>query len=241
MVLRFPCLGLLVVVLSAQSAFASFIANGDFSTSGVAPDTFAAWTTFSIYDPAEDGGGFAVFSENGMSGIQLEQLFMLPAGAQTISFEFKLGTVADTTGTSSPPDSFQATLYDLSFNSFFSTGGDPVSFPAFYSIDNTGPEFFDNTFVSTIDLAGGWRRVTLNVSTLMPQELLLEFLLNGGSDGQMTTVSLDNVSGTASVAVVPEPSSVWMFGSGVIAILFYGIHQVRRSRCVSNLGEYVRL
>lgn len=223
----------LCAALTARTAFGGFILNGDFSTPGTPPEPFADWTTFdpsSTFDRPADGGGFAVFTEAGAIGSsQLEQQFLLPPDAQTISFEFLLQSVTEGTPVGSPPvpDSFQATLYDLSFNPLLSAG-DPFFFPAFYSIDNIGtdPEFFDGTFVSVSDLSGGWRKVTLDVSTLASQELLLEFILNGGPDGRTTTVQLDNVAGVTPSAVVPEPSSLSMLGSGVLALL--ALYRTRR-------------
>ncbi len=177
------------------------LTNGDFSSPGISPDPFDAWTTTYGESPT-DGGGFALFSESQSSALtELEQTFNLPPSSSQLSFEFLLSS--DLTGSGSiPPDSFQATLYDSAFSPLLPTISDP-NFPAFYSIDATGQEYYNSTLVSVMDLANNWKRVTLNVSSLPSQDVLLEFLLNGSNDARTTTASLDNVSVTATP--VPEP------------------------------------
>jgi hypothetical protein len=61
--------------------------------------------------------------------------------------------------------------------------------------------------VSVTSLSDGWRRVTLDLSSLPSQGLLLDFSQFGFDDGLSSTVQLDNVL----VNVVPEPSllTVW--------------------------------
>jgi hypothetical protein len=177
----------------------SVLSNGDFSLPGVSPDPFAAWTTFFGAYPT-DGGGFALFSEStDFAQTELEQTFFLPAGSTQLSFEFLLSTEGQGAA-NVPPDSFQATLYDPSFDPF-PTPADPL-FPAFFSVDATGQQFYDSSFVTVAALGNGWTRVTLDITSLPSQDVLLEFLLNGGDDGRTTTASLDNVAVTSAV---PEP------------------------------------
>lgn len=158
----------LLAILAAPvgNGYGASLLNGDFSLAGTPPDPFANWTT-SFGDAPTNGGGFAVFAESGNSSlIQLEQAFTLPNGARTLSFEFSLTSVAG--GTSGgPPDSFQATLYDKNFNPFPTSTAPP--FPAFFSQDNTGQQFFKSNFVSITALSGGRQRVTLDLSTLSPE------------------------------------------------------------------------
>lgn len=200
----------------------SIIANGDFSTPGVAPDPFASWTTTYGNYPT-DGGGFALFSEGTLAQTELEQTFFLPAGTKTLSFDYAM----ESRGTGSagvPPDSFQATIYDLSFNPY-PTPADP-SFPGFFSVDATGQMFYDPAYVTLAALGNGWTRVTLDISLLPSQDVLLEFLLNGSDDGRTTTASVDNVVAGA----VPEPSHLLPFlasGLGWLAIR-------RRGRVLSS-------
>jgi len=163
-----------------------------------------------------DGGGFALFGESADSAqTQLQQTFLLPAGASTISFEFRLASAPDSTaGTSAIPDSFQVTLWDdATFSSSFAAVGPPL-LPTFYSADNTGREFYEPGFVSVTSLSDGWKRVTLDVSSLSPQSRILEFILNGSDDGQASTASLDNVQGDTVARVVPAPAGLILLASG---------------------------
>jgi hypothetical protein len=180
------------------------LTNGDFSTPGTPPDPFAAWTTTFGAAPT-NGGGFALFSEStSFSQTELEQTFHIAPGTGQLSFEFLLSTsLSGVPGV--PPDSFQATLYDAALNPF-PTPVNPA-LPAYFSIDATGQQFLNSSFVSITTLITGWKRVTLNVSSLPPQDATLEFILNGSNDRRTTTVSLDNVTVTTSAAV-PEPNHV---------------------------------
>ena len=124
----------------------------------------------------------------------------------------------------SVPDSFQATLFDNSAIPVELFPSNAPLFTAFYSIDNDGiTELFDTNFVTSLDIGGGFRRITLDVSSLGPQTLVLDFLLNGNGDGLDTHVLLDNVA-ISNVGVVPEPASilVWTVLSG---IAFRGQHK----------------
>jgi hypothetical protein len=203
------------------------VVNGDFSsTPGTGSDPFAAWSTTYGNLPT-DGGGFALFSEGISSQTELEQAFYLPANAWRLSFEFRLVSSDDPleqTGT--PPDSFQATLlYDSALQPF----PDPVDpgFAAFYSMDNTGQEFLQNGLVSVESLANSWKRVTLDVRTLAPRDVLLEFVLNGNIDGLATAASLDNVR-VYEAAAVPLPSVVWG-GSALLGLA--AVSRAIRHRC----------
>jgi len=207
----------IVIFLTSGNSQAGMILNGNFSTAGVSPEPYADWTTDnSSFDRPTDGGGYASFADAGFYGSsQLAQTFTLLPSALNLSFEFRLSTVTDSS-TGMIPDSFQATLFDGLLNTFFpSDPMNPSLFPAFYSIDNDGmTESYDSNFVTSLDLGGGYRRVTLDVSSLSPQSLTLDFLLNGLPDGLSTTVDLDNVTYELSDATaVPEPASIILWGS----------------------------
>jgi hypothetical protein len=88
-------------------------------------------------------------------------------------------------------------------------------FTSFYSVDNDGAtEFFDPLFVTSSDIGGGFKRITLDLSSLTAQNLSIDFLLNGSDDGFFTQVSLDNVM------AVPEPISilVWAAWGGILYV-----------------------
>jgi hypothetical protein len=210
-------LSMLIVAVSnvwSLTATAGII-NGDFSTTGTAPDPFAAWETFSsLGDPPADGGGFARFTAgDNLEDQQLEQYFTLPSLAATLSFEFRLATSPGGTSTGGvPPDSFQATLYDSAFVALFPSD---VGFFSFFSVDNDGTAYFDPTFVSVVQLGNDWNRVSLDVSSLSSQDLLIEFLALGSDDGLLTTIDVDNVA----LTVIPEPASIAIWGVLVTAVI----------------------
>jgi hypothetical protein len=199
---------LLVSALGNWALGSVIIKNGEFSVPGTPPDPFDGWTT-AFGDPPTDGGGFALFRVvDPLDAQQLEQQFLLPADALTLAFDVRISTIADGTDLSSAPDSFQATLYNAIFDPLFPSG-DPLLFPGYYSLDNSGLEFFDSMFVSVQDLAGGVKQVTLDVSSLASQRLWLDFSLFGSDDGLATEAWVDNVFLTqASQSVVPEPATL---------------------------------
>lgn len=226
---RFPfraCAAVFLTVAAASLSPAAVIQNGDFSAAGVSPDPFDGWTTFPGVDPPADGGGFAVFVVTaGDDEQQLEQTFTLPAGALTLSFKVRLSvTSGGQAEPGEPPDSFQAVLYDHNFVELF-------PFPiAFFSLDSSGPspEFFDPAFVTVSDLDDDWRLVTLNISSVAPQQLLIEFSQIGQDDGLRSEIHLDDVIVTLQPAVdaVPEPAAL----STWAAILLLCVPAVRRRR-----------
>lgn len=207
-------------------ASAEVIANGDFAV----PETnlglsgpFKEWSTDtdSGFAAPVDGGGFASFSVTGFSDplVHLEQTFLLPSDATTLSFEFQLAS--ETGGFLDPVfaanDSFQASLFDSLSNPLFSIG---LFFDAFYTFDAKG---FEDTGsgVSVENLASGWKRVTLDVSSLAPQDYTIDFLLLGDDDELQTAVMLDNVGVGQGAQVIPEPASVvhWtIFGTVAFAL-----------------------
>ena len=211
---------LLLLMLAAQAS--AGILNGKFSDVGTSPEPFAKWTTevdsmtgLLNFDRPTDGGGLAVFKDQGLVGSsQLSQSFSLPSGSLSLSFEFSISTLPSGAPLGPLPDSFQATLFDSSFTGLLPSA---PGFSAFYSIDNDGSEFFDTTYVTSEVLGGGIRKITLNLTSLpAPQNVLIDFLLNGAPDGFSTQVELDNVI-LAPNSTVPEPSSflIWAASLGI--------------------------
>jgi hypothetical protein len=199
---------------------AGVIQNGEF-TSGL-----AHWTTVSGFDAPTDGGEVALFSESSF-GVQLEQAFVLPTNALKLSFEYHL-KASGSPVVGAVPDNFQATLFTSSGTLFPSDPSDPVSFPAFYSVDNSGPspEAFDSLFVSVETLLNGNRKVTVDLASALAtfgnQSLIIDFLLSGNPDGFTTNVTLDNVVITLqNVSAVPEPGSAlaWFALIGTVSLV----------------------
>lgn len=201
------------------------VMNGGFASAGISPNPFADWTTDTSLFDRPTGGGFAQFdsiesSDLNLSipNIHLAQSFSLGSGSLRLSFELNISAVISARALDvSVPDSFQATLFDNSANPVELFPSNAPLFTAFYSIDNDGiTELYDTNFVTSLDIGGGFRRITLDVSSLSPQTLVLDFLLNGNGDGLDSRVQLDNVA-ISNVGVVPEPASivVWTVISGI--------------------------
>jgi hypothetical protein len=223
-------LAIVVALLSTSTTNASTIVNGDFSQAGVSPDPFAGWTTF-FGDLPTDDSGVALFNEGGpFSTIQLEQTFNLPANALSLSFDYLFEPAGD--AVSGENDSFQAILWDEFFQPISDASGNPFLFPAFYSIDRAGQTPASNTAVlQTQALTNGWTQVTLDVSSVAPQFVTLDFQLNGRSDGYDTAVRVDNVIlNVENTNPVPEPSSFAIFGSLFAMTSMGWIRSRRRTR-----------
>jgi hypothetical protein len=143
----FSCVMAILIVVAAGggSTLGGVIQNGDFSTAGTPPDPFAGWMTdLSLGARPTDGGGYAEFTVTDADDArQLEQRFALPFGALTLSFEIRLMTIPGGTTDVFGFDSFQATLFDLDSsgdpNNPLFPSGNPLLFPAFYSLDSGGP------------------------------------------------------------------------------------------------------
>jgi hypothetical protein len=220
------------------TARAEFIVNGQFTDSGDPLAPFAGWTT-TLGAPPTATGTSAVFAESPTVVIvQLEQSVTLPGGPSSISFEFRISSVAGGLDLSLPPDSFQATLWAPGYTDPFSPV-DPLFLPGYYSIDNTGQEFLGSSFVSTIDLGGGWKRVTLDVSGVPSPNRLLEFILNGSDDGRFTTVEIANVQGTEDLPVIPAPGGLILLVSGAPCSLL-ALRSWRRRRACGGVGSVER-
>ena len=208
----------LTVTLWCTCVQSAVIQNGDFSVTGITPDPFALWTTNdSLFDHPADGGGFALFADRGAVGSsQMAQAFGFSNAGLSLSFELKISRVIGGT-IGGPSDSFQATLFDSLSTELFPSNA-PL-FTAFYGIDNDGvAEFFDPHFVTSTDLGGGFKRITLDLSSLAPQNLAIDFLLNGSDDGLFTSVALDNV--VLNQASVPEPGGMllWLLLGGTVHV-----------------------
>ena len=216
---------LLLLLLLASQAGAGIL-NGDFSAAGASPEPFEDWTTevdsmtgLLIFDRPTDGGGLAVFKDQGLVGSsQLSQSFSLPSGSLSLSFEFSISTLPSGAPLGLLLDSFQATLFD-SIGGLTGLLPSAPGFSAFYSIDNDGSEYFDTTYVTRVDLGGGIRKITINLASLAPQDLFIDFLLNGTPDGFSTRVELDNVV-LAQNSTVPEPASflIWSASLGIACV-----------------------
>ncbi len=201
----------LIVAFAGLTAFAGpTVQNGDFSTPGL-----SGWTV--EYGTVTDGGGYALFEEDPFDlSSTLSQGFTIPTLALELSFDVVMSAVPG--GAFDPfawADTFTASLYDSGDNPLFAN---PLGIDEFFYLDNTG-------FVDTTGTITG-NTVSLDVSSLVGQDVLLVFDLWGGDDGWLTSVSLDNVN----VSVIPAPGALLLAGIGTALVGF-----LRRSR-IAKIG-----
>lgn len=233
-------------VFVSLPAEAGFIQNGEFDEQN-AHGEFIGWETDSFFAAptgnADSAGNFAVFSDSqlgslfGPFGVQIQQSIVIPQGAVSLSFDYFFGSNV-LSESSSIPDSFQASLLDLSSSppSGVFAAGDPVFQPAFFSVDDRG-DALSGVGVSVTQVAVGlrddWSRVSVDLSDLssLPEsDLLLEFVLFDGTDSNVqSTVLLDNVVIQASTGVIPEPGAlvIWLLMVGTV-----GCYAVYRQRSI---------
>lgn len=194
-------------LLYSSSAIAS-ISNGDFSDVETAPDitqdVFLAWEVDAAFgDPPTDDNGEAKFVVgDGSSAVQLQQVFTIPGQGTLLTFQYRLSTEG-TSNSAGDRDSFQATLWNPdTFEPLLAI--DELFFPSFFSVDNNGTQFLG--FATSSKNDGAFRTITVDISSLSGQTVLLEFLAAENSfrpDDLITSVWVDNVS----IAVIPEPSA----------------------------------
>ncbi len=195
-----------------QSATAG-VMNGDFSDTSGSP--FAHWTTLYGNAPV-DGGGIAMFDViDFFDESQLEQTFTLLTPANALSFEFNLSSVPGGSLDVFGLDVFQVTLFDAFGDVLFPISSGVFGDPRFYGFDSSGNEFKSSQATVENFAIGAevWKRVSLDISSLVSQQLTLEFLLLGDDDSRSTTVLLDNVVVSQATAAVPEPATIaiWAF------------------------------
>lgn len=189
------------------------VINGDFSTDLTDPS--AGWeTAFGLESPVTETEQAKFVIDSFFDNlVQLEQEFLLPVGATSLSFEYQfrteVGGVFDLFFGAPPYDIFQASLLD------------PVTLDPLIAIDSSDDRFFGidadgNPFaaleVGTPEiLSNGFTRISLDVSSLSSQQVLLDFIFLGEDDEFISTVLLDNVVVTTASAVVPEPGTfaIW--------------------------------
>jgi MYXO-CTERM domain-containing protein len=195
---------IVVALLSVTSFAGTTLQNGNFS---------AGLTGWNVeFGTVTDGGGYALFEEDQFElSSTLSQVFTIPDLARELSFDLEMTSVPEN-GHESWPDAFLASLYDSNGKPLFAN---PLGVDEFYYLDNTG--ILDTTGTVT------GNSVSLDVSSLAGQDVLLSFDLFGGNDGMFTTVGVDNVN----VSVIPAPGALLL---GLIGMGTFGLW--RRSRKV---------
>jgi len=193
--LKFCVLILMLLVCGASMALAEQL-NDDFSSG------LASWTI--EWGTVTDGGGFALFEEDTLHlSSTISQKFTLDNHAEILSFDAEMSVVAGGVSNFAPWDAFMASLLDpVTYNPLISNPG----FTEFYFLENTG---FQETVADVIGTT-----VSLDVSSLAGQQVMLSFDLFGGDDGYQTSFSLDNIL-TRQVPL-PGTLSLLLAGSGIV-------------------------
>jgi hypothetical protein len=198
---------MLVLSLAGSVNGAITIVNDDFSNG------LNGWT---VFGPVVDGGGFARLYDDHMSFQgTLEQGFVVPVGAQSLSFSYVLSLTPDATSGSFLPDAFTASLLDPASNPILSTPG----YTDYFYHDDGGTVDFDPGIVSK-----SGNTVTLDLSSVPAgTNARIVFDLYMGDDGWTTQADVHYVGVEPEQSAVPEPISavVW-------AVLGIGLYVARR-------------
>lgn len=257
--LRLVCVCVISAVFSVTvggRCAAGTISNGEFTFHGIdRVDPFTGWQSDSqAFAPnvGTDGSNtFAVFEVQGSEHVPdlryIYQSFELHPEDTALTFEYAIIPQADTAGGSSvPPDSFEALLFDSSSNALFPSN---LFSDAYFSADNVlvdgvpnefpdpFPSFLRSSISNTVVEHEGQdyqlRRVDLDLRPLAltsPMDVELEFALIGVDDGFETTVLLDNIRITQNV--IPEPGAGVIWSMVAVGALVAG----RRIRGVRAAG-----
>ncbi len=169
------------------------LVNGDFS---------AGLSGWQLRGPVTDGGGDAVLAEHPTEIMTtLSQEFVIPPGAESLAFEFRLASEPDSTSGSPFPDAFAVSLLDpVTFVPLLSSPG----VPDYFHVDVGGATEYDPALVNVVG-----DTVTLDLSSLGPADTFLAFDLLGGDNGLATTVEVDNVVLSERQGfIIPEPATI---------------------------------
>ena len=213
-----------LVILFAMvgvKAGAGVIVNGDFSD----PTDLAGFTATGTI-VGEPTGDFAQLETDGSFVRTLEQTFVIPTDATTLSFDFQFSTTATLAAPPSDPDSFAAsviTTTDLEFLDIFvvdvlvavpdpsngneiANGAVPISVSLDSSVSIPG----------FVGFAGGTTyggKVALSLPSLvLGEESTLYFDLFDKDSTFSSLAAVDNISITTTDAVIPEPTSFAIWG-----------------------------
>jgi len=206
------------VLLCARQTLA--ISNGDFGAG------LTGWNTDAnlSYGPVSVVAGQAVLDEDAvLLATTLAQEFVIPAGAQSLSFYLSGSSQVVDSNAVSFPDAFQALLLDpITGVPILSTDPPPSPFKEFFYIDVSGPGsvVYDP---SLLTITG--QILTLDLMSVPGgTPALLRFELLGSEDGRQTQVIVDDVE----LSVIPEPVGLICLPLAMAGLAAY-IRRRRRS------------
>jgi hypothetical protein len=218
-VFRFSTL-ILVAMIGVQ-ARAGVIVNGDFSDT---TDLAGFTATGAII--GEPTGNFAQLETDGLFVRTLEQTFVIPTDATTLSFDFQFSTTAILASPPFAPDSFSAsviTTIEREYLDIFVVDVlGPLPDPSDGIESATGAEAISVLLDPSVSIpgfvgfAGGTTdggRVALTLpSQVLGEEATLYFDLFDNNSTFSSLAAVDNISITATDAVIPEPASFAIWG-----------------------------
>lgn len=239
--MRFTSIFFLVVIAEltlARSASAEFV-NGDFETgdlTGWTASAIGGSPLISVVMPATNH--FAEFETGDFATgpfiSTLEQTITVDPSKPLLSFDFTLPTTtADATGIGASPflDGFfvsataGGSFFDLLLVDQFGALADPFgTAPSAVRLGAPSASGFD--FGLTADL-----------SSLATQSVTILFDVINEDDGFESTFALDNVQFSGSGGVVPEPSTIVLWGLGVVGFGFRSMRRRRRHPGIEKLDN----
>lgn len=211
--MRFKFLVSSVLAFGLASGAHAGLINGDFE------DGLNGWET---YDDVSENGGVAIIGDNTAYGAStLFQASNTGAGVVNFEFDFFAG-ISDVVTSGHFSDIFVNSLYftnDLATFDLFG-GYDDVQW--MFDVDAYGEIVYDGTITDSA-VGTGWRHFSFEfVSSYDYVVAVFDiFEINGSID---STIQIDNVSLSAVIASVPEPSSLVLFLS---LLGFAGLVRVR--------------
>jgi len=189
----------------APMAVRADLINGDFADfngwQGTVIDSFTldATTTDPASGPnfALGGGGTAVLSDSfEFFTASLRQEFTMNAGATELAFDYGWTLTSDTSNPDLGLDFVQAVLID--------------------TVTNTVLNLLDG--VDTSASLQPMAHAMVDVSQYSGRAMAIEFLIQDGDFNEADSFRFGNIAVSGAPVTVPEPSSIGLFGVGLVAI-----------------------
>ncbi|MBU2985705.1 PEP-CTERM sorting domain-containing protein [Saccharophagus degradans] len=211
--MRFKFLVSTVLAFGLASGADAGLINGDFE------DGLNGWEA---YDDVSENGGVAIIGDNTAYGAStLFQASNTGAGVVNFEFDFFAG-ISDDVTSGHFSDIFVSSLYFTNDLATFDLFGGYEGVQWMFDVDAYGEIVYDGTITDSA-VGTGWRHFSFEfVSSYDYVVAVFDiFEINGNID---STFQIDNVSLSAVIASVPEPSSMVLFLS---LLGFAGLVRVR--------------